>query len=543
MAISREVARQELARRELERRGVSLNANQTPQQEPSEMGLGEWLKNDIMQGTKRFNKGVEDYAVAPMMGFMQSVANVPSALWNVASHGLGDLGSGIPGGGQHFDPMPYAPYFDVAPHTYPAQAGEAASLALGVGKPIANAVSKAGNMLKKGYEYLSPKAIGKEAEAFRRGIADVGSESENIENLAKRVQLARESGAEEALIPKRQLYEQEGKSNLYNIDEQHLPEGNIPQIAHMIEPGANFGEAQSKALSSALRNYRKNGDVESFLNKSEDLFGVEELPKSAAQKIEDALLMPTKRNSEYFSDPEVKAYYSKKGKLNQLHQDFQEKPTLQRYDKLQSELKKEIRPLERRDAVGTLGDTGTAKLENLQNNLANLEQDASQFFETLPENMKELHKTFSKKWATGPAKYGDVKTDITLQRLASKEPGEVTQVTDNDIIKTFTHPDKTTLEAMKEMGPSLGRNVIYSALNKIGVGKGKQLGEAIIELSRKPGFENWVTPDMLTWSNAMIKRSKHSDIAKKSLVYGSGIAGLSALGGAGIGAAMHGYKQ
>ena len=62
----------------------------------------------------------------------------------------------------------------------------------------------------------------------------------------------------------------------------------------MIEPGNKFTKPKREALSKAIKEYRKTGKTESFLNKSEEIFNIPELSEKSASKIEDALLMPTK---------------------------------------------------------------------------------------------------------------------------------------------------------------------------------------------------------------------------------------------------------
>jgi hypothetical protein len=409
----------------------------------------------------------------------------------------------------------------------------------GLPELVEEGAKKGKEITKNTYEYLSPSKIAEETERFRKETLGAGSESENIENLSKRVQFAKKSGEEEALIPKRELYAQEGKSNVYNIKPEQLPEGNLEKMAHIIEPDMQFGKEQQNALSKALKKYRKTGNVESFIEQSEDLFGIPELSPKAASKIEDALLLPTKRESAYLSDSDVASYYGKKGKIRQLHETFSEKPTLKNYDALQSALKKEERALAKREKKGSIGDIAQAKLDQTRANISNIEEDAQNFFETLPENLRELQRTFSKKWATGPAKYADA--EKTLQRLASGKQGVVTKVTSNDIVRTFTRPDEKTLAAIKEMGPSVGRNVIYSAISKIKPGEGKEVADTIIELSRKPGFENFVTDDIKAWSENMLKRTKKSELAKKGLSIGGGALAGSALGPFGtIGGALLG---
>ena len=253
---------------------------------------------------------------------------------------------------------------------------------------------------KEGIEYIKGNPLKKEAEEFRKGQSPAQTSSENIENIARRIQFAKKSGETEALKPKKELYSQEGKSNIYEVGKENLPEGNLPKVAHMIEPGAEFGEAQQSALSRALKDYRKNGKIENFLEKSEDIFGIERLSPKAESKIEDTLLLPTNRESKYFSEANkelIKKYYT--DELKELHDEYKSKPILNNYDKLQSELKNEKRNLFKE---GKKGDRSARReARSLGKIINDLQHDQQEFTQTLPEKMHNLAKEFSEKWAAG----------------------------------------------------------------------------------------------------------------------------------------------
>ncbi len=182
--------------------------------------------------------------------------------------------------------------------------GRALSAGLGAIAFPATGIKKSGIL-----DYISPEKMSKESERFRQSLANAGTESENIENLSRRVKFAEESGKRKSLPLKQKLYSEYGKKNVYKTPKENLPEGNIEKFAYLIEPG--FEESQVKALQSALKDfrkgkitekdlslpatYRKRGGEENFIEKVSDIFGKEEFTPSMANKIEDALSIPVNK--------------------------------------------------------------------------------------------------------------------------------------------------------------------------------------------------------------------------------------------------------
>ena len=504
------------------------NAEQEQQQGG---GQGFNMGQDFMQGIRRLNKGVEDYAVAPMMGFMQSVANVPAGIGNFLKHGV----ENDPGlkmlqkkSGRETN-LPDIPYFDVAPHTLPAQAGEALSIALAGRVPA----EKIGSAVKKGtsaaLDYLQP---GNEAERFRATLGQ-GTSKQNIEELGKRAQFAKGSSKQEALIPKEQLYAKEGKSDVYDISKENLPEGNITKVAETVAPGQKYGQSEADALTKAITDYRKGkvskeygGDpLDTFLSKVEDIFNVDHLPEKAAAKVEDMMSLPTSRKSKYFSDSSVTEVYGKKGELRDLHNAYQENPTLHNYDKLQSALKKELRGMEGRAKVS---DSAVPKVEQLKANIKNLNADKEAFMQTLPENMQNLENTFRTKYAKHAETYEKGKAEtgasLTLRRLAE---GRTSKLDDNAIVKMFSHPTKADKQAILDMGPGAGKNAIYAAIQKVQPGDAEAMANTILDLKRTKGFDNYIDAGMEKWANNMLRHVKIADYLKGGLKSASGaLAGL-----------------
>lgn len=556
-----------------------------------EFNAGKWLKNDVMQGVDRFNKGVEDYVKAPALGFMQGVANVAPAIGNLALYMLPKLTNL----NSHF--ADYAqqkagininaseiPYFDVAPHTFPAQAGEAASIAMGIGKPIVQGIKEIGKGIGKGIDYISPwkmqekrqlfnEGLSQEKNAFNKGLSNekdilnkninnekdilnkdininkeqfnenieakkkqfntrmsdlakqkkqglTGSatESENIENLAKRVQFAEKTGKAEALPLREEIYSKEGQSNIYQVKKEELPEGNLEKFAYIIEPGTKKTESQIKALQNAIRDfrsgkideaelklpetYRKRGGQTNFSEKIGDIFGIDEFDPKITEKIEDIISLPTSRGSHYFSNNKALKLYD--ADLKELHLKYRNNPTLENYDELQSALKTERRAL---NSQGKIDRKAYRQSKLFDRTISNLDADKEAFMQTLPENLRNVEKEYRTKWAQGPAKYSS-EAELTLQRLASGKQGKLNKVTGKNVIDLFTKPDENTMAVIQELGPSVGRHVVYSAINKLKPDQYNEMANTILDLSTKRGFEGFITKDLKDWANRVLKREE-----------------------------------
>lgn len=375
---------------------------------------------------------------------------------------------------------------------------------------------------KAGMNYLNP---GKAAEEFRSTLGQ-GTSSENIAELGKRMEFAKKSAKEEALIPKRELYQQEGKSDIFKVNEANLPEGNLPKIGEMIEPGGQFQKSQMDALSKALKGYRKNGSIESFLEHGEDIFNVPEIPNKAAQKIEEALLMPTKRGSSYFSEKGVADFYGKKG-LKTLHDAFEKKPTLNNYDELQSAIKKNIRKLTAKEKAKTIDSAGDEKLESLRENAKNLNKDKEEFMKTLPQKMQNLENEFRTKYAKNVAPYEEA--GLTIRKLAE---GRASEVSPAQVTSAFTKMNVHTKKILQDLGAGAGRNILYNALQKVQPGDAKAMADTILDLKRTKGFDQFVTPEMERWADKMQKQARNSELIKDALKLTTGAFTGGLIGGA-----------
>lgn len=405
-----------------------------------------------------------------------------------------------------------------------ARTGVAKAAEMFTPKNISETVEKGA---KGANEYLHPE---REAERFRSTLGQ-GTSSENIAEVGQRVKFAKESAREEALIPKRELYAQEGKSNVYKVADKNLPEGNLPQVAEMIEPGNKFSTDQSKALSKAIANYRKTGSIESFTDHAEDIFNLHEIPEKAMSKVEDALLIPTKRESAYLADKDVADFYDKRG-LKRLHDEYVGKPTLNNYDELQSALKKNIRKLMSKDKRGMLDTAGEAKLDSLKHNVKNLNADKEKFMETLPDKMQNLENEFRQKYASGVGKYEDA--PLAMRKLAE---GKWSEVTGTQMAKLFTNPTKETMQILKDVGPSVAKNILYNALQKVKPNDAKGLAETVLDLKRTKGYDQFVTPEMEDWAHKMVKQVSNAELIKGALKISGGAAAGGLIGGP-VGAAI-----
>lgn len=410
-----------------------------------------------------------------------------------------------------------------------------------VGAPGMNVMGKmAAPIVKRGIsatsEFMHPE---RGAERLRSSLGE-GTSRENIDNLSQRAQFAKNSTQQEALIPKEEIYKQEGKSDVYNVDKSKLPEGNVPKMAEMMAPGERFNESQEKALSKAIADYRKTGNIESFADKSEEIFNIPELNNKAFNKVEEALLMPTKRGSKYFTEEGVTDYYGKRG-LKTLHNEYENKPILSNYDKLQSAIKKEMRKLSGKGK--SLDSAGDEKLSALEQNVKNLDADKEAFMKTLPDKMQNLENEFRQKYANYAEKYEkgakETGASLTLRRLAE---GRGHLVDDAAVVKLFSKPTAADKKVLLDMGEGAARNAIYAALQKVPMNDAEGIAKTVLDLKRTKGFDEIITVDMEKNANNILKQVRQSNFLKDALKTGAGAAAgalsIGGLAGAGIGGAL-----
>jgi hypothetical protein len=402
------------------------------------------------------------------------------------------------------------------------------------GKAIQN-IPGAARGIKSAYNYIHPE---REAEKFRSQFGS-GTSSENIENLGKRVEFGHKSAKEEALIPKNKLYEKEGLSNVYGTRPDQLPENNLEKMGHMIEPHGEFNENKMKALSSAIKDFRKfkpeynkvnkkgepvqtnkGDDIESFIDKVEDIFHVKELPEKQALKIQDALQMPVRRESRYFSDPHVTEFYGRYG-LKTLHDKYAKNTSLENYDALQSAIKAEIRKLP--------DDTlGLEKKAALGSNVKNLNADKETFMKTLPEKMQNLENEFRTKYRENVINYHGDQSHPAIEKLSR---GEWKEVTPHELEDAFIYQRPATLKVLKDIGPSGVKNIIYNALQKVKQNDAKGLATTILDLKRTKGYDDFITKEMENWAHNMLKHVERAGHINK---------GMATAGGALVGSALFG---
>jgi hypothetical protein len=209
-----------------------------------------------------------------------------------------------------------------------------------------------------------------------------------------------------------------------------------------------------------------------------------------------------------------------------LHDEYVGKPTLNNYDELQSALKKNIRKLLSKDKRGVLDTAGEAKLDALKYNVKNLNADKEAFMKTLPDKMQNLENEFRKKYATGVGKFEDA--PLTMRKLAE---GRWSEVTGTQMAKLFTNPTKETMQILKDVGPSIAKNILYNALQKVKPNDAKGLAETVLDLKRTKGYDQFVTPEMEDWAHKMVNQVSRSNMIRNALKVGGGATAGGLVGG------------
>ena len=189
-----------------------------------------------------------------------------------------------------------------------------------------------------------------------------------------------------------------------------------------------------------------------------------------------------------------------------MHEEFEKNPTLNNYDKLQSELKAEERSARKLDPKSD-------KVKYLNEGIENSNSDKEAFMKTLPEKMQNLENEFRLKYATGVGKYENAPN--VIKKLAA---GKWQEVTANEIEKVFTNPTKETLEILKDAGPSIARNILYNALQKVKPGDAEGIAKTILELKRTKGYDRFVTKEIEDHAHKILRQVSITKAIKSGAV-------------------------
>jgi hypothetical protein len=395
------------------------------------------------------------------------------------------------------------------------------------GKPVA----MAGKSLAK---HFMPETSGEE---FRATLGQ-GTSEQNIEELARRIQLGEKVNKADALSHSDIVDNAVGKANIENVPSHALPEGNLEEVAKIFNKDQDYFDSNAiKELSKALSKFRKTGDVDSFIETGEDIFKPsQELTKKDYSTLEDMLSIPTKRETKYINNvDEYMDYYSPT--LKKYHNEYVNKPTYKNSRDLQIKLNKEMSPLLRQAGKDNLDNAGREKLDALKYAESLIKHDQDSFLEYFDPALKQQNEIFRQKWSENVKPYhsSDLLTRITKQdRTSGIEPSELD--------REFGFPDKEAQKIAEDIGPSGTGNILYNQLQKVKPNDVEGLIEALQEAERTQGYGRYIDSGMKETSKQIQKQMKNKNIGLSALAAALGAAGGGIPGAMAGGGSILAYK-
>lgn len=250
-------------------------------------------RNSSMQNISNeiggFNEKFKNYVANPALGFVQGTANSVPGMLNLLKH-FGEsepLIKKMKEEGKYN--LPDVPYFDVAEHTLPTQAGEVGSVFAGGWPLLKGATRMAENALSKASHYFSPE---KTSQNFISQLGKGKTIPENINELSNRIRYAHQTAKEEAITPKREfMKEASGKYIGKEYPETHYPQSKTVEQA----------DKRMSDLKYEIRELKSNRKKRGLSPEEKDLFGSYEKELSDLQNhwSEFIQTLPEKERGKY----------------------------------------------------------------------------------------------------------------------------------------------------------------------------------------------------------------------------------------------------
>ena len=415
------------------------------------------------------------------------------------------------------------------PEGRPGAAIEDASLAglFAGAKPVAKTIAKP---FVKAANYLRPN---KSAKEFLATLGK-GTKEENVQSLAKDIDIAYQAKRDEALAHKKPVFEQEGRSNIYNTPEAALPEGNLDKVAYYIDPGSKPNKMQLDAISKGLKKYRKSGDFNNFLDEVETSFNVNLTPNQEAN-LEHALSIPTKVDSQFL---QLSKKYNDviSGKTQELLDRFERRPNLKNADELQSQLGDDMGKFTERKEKSGLNKVEDLEFQRLKELRDTLKSEMHGHLERVNPALADEYATFSKKYRENVVPY----QEENATKAIANEPGYIKKeraenpslpynVTSSQMKTAFAEPSRAASQIGQDIGESGRNKILYNLLANETEPTGKGLATSILNAHQAEGYSKYITPEMVKFAKELLKREKWR---KAGIYSGSTLAGIAGVGAA-----------
>lgn len=271
-----------------------------------------------------------------------------------------------------------------------------------------------------------------------------------------------------------------------------------------------------KEIAESLQD-AKNAHIEQYKNIREPFYS-----KYAKENI----VKPEESN--YLKNEDATEFYSKKGKLMKLHNAYEENPTLENYDSLQSELKSEKRNLDSQFKRQTLDELGKKRRESLNINISNLDSDIKNFIKTIPNEDRGAElaaRTYYQKNVAKPY----YQSSPVIEKLLN--PEEYGSVTSQQVINKFGRSNKPTQKILDDIGEEGRNKILYAALSNAAKKSPDKVLETAQDLYHNKGFDKIMSPQQKALIDALGQKLSKGRTLKTGLQSLAGGAGGYLVGG------------
>lgn len=347
----------------------------------------------------------------------------------------------------------------------------------------------------------------------------VKTQTENIKELSQRMRYGQKTAKEEALIPKREVMAESGKETLFpsQVKGKELTHETSSIFA---EHPKDITPERTAKYEKALKEYYKDGDMDSLIEKGEEIFEHPGLSEKDIMKLDEALIPEKPVKGEYLKIKNNDEHY--KGSIKDAHESYVENPTFKNSDTLRSRLFKRINELNsEKKRIGSLSDNKDRELESLTKNRNAIIKDQDKLISTFsPENRGKYGK-YNKTWREDVRAYEDAGTTIK-----NMKNGFLDKITPQKITNAFAFPElKPQMQkVLKDIGPEGVKNIIY---NELGRAKDAKHALSIMEnLERTKGFGQYMTPELRAHAANLRKQLRNKNFGLKALNWGARGVGL-----------------
>ncbi len=380
----------------------------------------------------------------------------------------------------------------------------------------------------------------KTAEALRAELA--GGEGKTAQDITKevqqRIQYAGKSREAEALQHLENVKTSTKSEDIFNVPMSNLPEGNLGKVANEfgVDP-ADVTTDKIKLFQKALKDYRKNNDLDEFVSKGEDIFGTEVTDKQLSN-IGNMLSLPTETGSKYLKvEDEVLPHLT--GDAKDLGEAYKKDRTFSNAHYYQAQLGSSERKLEKLAADKKLDPAGYNELKAIKKAKQAVIDDINSYLDRkgkeLNTDLKGEYKTFKNKFAKFANTY---RVNPTTRKIVQE--GTDKAITGTQLLGIFKNSPKYGLEIAKDIGQEGVNQLLATELMRSAPGDAEKMAELIEEAYRTKGLQDYMSPKLLETAKTIQKQLRNKSYLKTALATAGGAVGGSAFGipyvGAGVGA-------